>query len=77
MLSCPELFPDIQSLAENISLLTKGLVLLSVVVALISAFVTTYAMDFIFVQRKRNLPPTCSWAWKAGPLSASSWERVL
>lgn len=45
---------DIQSLAENISLLTKGLVLLSVVVALISAFVTTYAMDFIFVQRKKE-----------------------
>ncbi len=45
---------DVRALAENISLLTNGLLLFSVVVALISAFITSYAMDFILVQRKRE-----------------------
>ena len=45
---------DVKGLAENISLLTNGLMLFSVVVALISAFITSYAMDFILVQRKKE-----------------------
>lgn len=45
---------DVKALAENISLLTNGLILFSLVVALISAFITSHAMDFILAQRKKE-----------------------
>ncbi|NLM25396.1 MAG: ABC transporter permease [Firmicutes bacterium] len=45
---------DIRSLAENMSLLTNGLLFVSILVTLISAFITSYAMNFILTQRKKE-----------------------
>src|SRR5690554_6077231 len=44
----------VQALAENISLLTNGLLLLSVIVTIVSSFITSYAVDFILTQRKKE-----------------------
>lgn len=46
--------PDIASMAENMSMLTSGIVALSVLVALISSFIISYAVRFMLGQRKKE-----------------------
>lgn len=46
--------PDIASMSENMSMLTSGIVALSVLVALISSFIISYAVRFMLGQRKKE-----------------------
>lgn len=46
--------PDIASMSENMSMLTSGIVALSVLVALISSFIISYAVRFMLGQRKKK-----------------------
>lgn len=48
------LSPDIHALAENMTMLTAGTAALSVVVALVSSFVVSYAVRFMLDQRKKE-----------------------
>jgi putative ABC transport system permease protein len=49
-----EFSPDIASMSENMSMLTSGIVALSVLVALISSFIISYAVRFMLGQRKKE-----------------------
>lgn len=46
--------PDILAMTENMSMLTSGILILSVLVALLSSFVVGYAIRFMLGQRKRE-----------------------
>ena len=46
--------PDILAMAENMSILTSGILILSVLVALLSSFVVGYAVRFMLGQRKKE-----------------------
>ena len=46
--------PDILSMTENMSMLTTGILMLSVLVALLSSFVVGYAIRFMLGQRKKE-----------------------
>lgn len=46
--------PDIASMSENMSMLTSGIVALSILVALISSFIISYAVRFMLGQRKKE-----------------------
>lgn len=48
------LSPDIHTLSENMSMLTAGAAALSVVVALVSSFVVSYAVRFMLDRRKKE-----------------------
>ena len=48
------LSPDILAMAENMSILTSGILILSVLVALLSSFVVGYAVRFMLGQRKKE-----------------------
>lgn len=55
---------DVLSMSENMSMLTSGILGMSVLVALIASFVISYAIRFMLEQRKRNSPPMNYWEWK-------------
>lgn len=46
--------PDILSMTENMSMLTSGILMLSVLVALLSSFVVDYAIRFMLDHRKKE-----------------------
>ena len=46
--------PDILAMTENMSMLTTGILMLSVLVALLSSFVVGYAIRFMLGQRKKE-----------------------
>lgn len=46
--------PDILAMTENMSMLTSGILMLSVLVALLSSFVVGYAIRFMLGQRKKE-----------------------
>ena len=46
--------PDILTMAENMSILTSGILILSVLVALLSSLVVGYAVRFMLGQRKKE-----------------------
>ena len=46
--------PDILTMTENMSMLTSGILMLSVLVALLSSFVVGYAIRFMLGQRKKE-----------------------
>lgn len=46
--------PDILAMTENMSMLTSGILMLSVLVALLSSFVVGYAIQFMLGQRKKE-----------------------
>ena len=46
--------PDILAMAENMSILTSGILILSVLVALLSSFVVDYAIRFMLGQRRKE-----------------------
>ena len=46
--------PDILAMTENMSMLTSGILMLSVLVALLSSFVVGYAIRFMLDQRKKE-----------------------
>lgn len=46
--------PDILAMTENMSILTSGILMLSVLVALLSSFVVGYAVRFMLGQRKKE-----------------------
>lgn len=48
------LSPDITSMTENMSMLTSGILMLSVLIALLSSFVMGYAIRFMLGQRKKE-----------------------
>ena len=64
--------PDILAMTENMSMLTSGILMLSVLVALLSSFIVGYAIRFMLSQRKKEFAAyelmgmevkTCFW-WK-------------
>ena len=55
---------EVLSMSENMSMLTSGILGMSVLVALIASFVISYAIRFMLEERKRNLPPMSYWVWK-------------
>ena len=46
--------PDILAMTENMSMLTSGILMLSVLVALLSSFIVGYAIRFMLSQRKKE-----------------------
>lgn len=46
--------PDILTMTENMSMLTTGILILSVLIAFISSFVVGYAIHFMLCQRKKE-----------------------
>ena len=51
--------PDILAMTENMSMLTSGILMLSVLVALLSSFVVGYAIRFMTGPTEKGvLPPT-------------------
>ena len=48
------LSPDITSMTENMSMLTSGILMLSVLITLLSSFVMGYAIRFMLGQRKKE-----------------------
>ena len=46
--------PDILAMTENMSMLTSGILMLSVLIALLSSFVVGYAIRFMLGQRKKE-----------------------
>ena len=46
--------PDILAMTENMSMLTSGILMLSVLVAMLSSFVVGYAIRFMLSQRKKE-----------------------
>ena len=46
--------PDILAMTENMSMLTSGILMMSVLVALLSSFVVGYAIRFMLGQRKKE-----------------------
>ena len=46
--------PDILAMTENMSMLTSGILMLSVLIAFLSSFVVGYAIRFMLSQRKKE-----------------------
>lgn len=46
--------PDVISMSENMSMLTSGILILSVLIAFVTSFVIGYAIRFMLEQRKKE-----------------------
>ena len=55
---------EVLSMSENMSMLTSGILGMSVLVALIASFESAMQYALCWNKGKRNLPPMNYWEWK-------------